>query len=636
MTRDVFVKIRLRDLTPGSEFSIIFCSIAILAIFSCALSSFLYTKYKLKQRCFKYRDHHNDSSSFHPSQNLRLPLTFPSNPAVRPLLCKPSAADVPCLYDPHTQSPFPSTLDSNSQFTTSVTMPDTAHDPEAAPNSSSGGMFALRGVVPTTRPQIFNHCTNVNRADPIAIDSITRSREFGDAKDFILAVPEPLLLKPRPAGKPPAAVRHQERHGTPASRSSDRILHPKKLFQNVNNGDNRISVCSSTSLCVDHRKSDLPVESNGQEMVNVVDQVTKDENEAFISSDAESEREHVNPDTQTTILSTESRNMTPLHRLRSYKSLTKKTCSAMTRAGTITRSKTPVEQMVRMYEDDDFKNVIAELNPPQKLTTSTTHSSAVTPSGRTSISTPPTSPGLLTGTLTLLPTPLRPKPSTISSNLTSSLKAETIELSPLDQLTKVNGHLRRQSSHPSLQVRRCKRASKGFYHANRQPYLKPLKLKLAVRRSISLSEGSECGSTGSINTKIAPLPQRHLSRYRIRASSLYSQDTRGFSTIRTPLSSGFPSPVFEVAGDGNLAQPGVQLKNSHDSVKARIDEWTKRIEGSPSYPETQDQREVLSICRQEMPNTGNQGGREDTDRALRFMHQPDASQNAAPGGAAWI
>lgn len=196
----------------------------------------------------------------------------------------------------------------------------------------------------------------------------------------------------------------------------------------------------------------------------------------------------------------------------------------------------------------------------------------------------------------------------------------------------------------ALQQKRKKRASKGFYHANRRTRPSPLKLEPNVKTSRSPDRGDRHSFGSSF---IAPLTEgQGRLRRNMPASSIYSRDTKGYSHAHTPVSPDFPSPVKQVLGNkgstSTMNKRVLRAYSSHDSVRARIDEWTKRIECMPTSPSSNLKRALSDLGPRGMEDEHHQAADDDAERRpnkLRKHVKPRPSQEplgAAPGGAAWI
>ncbi len=472
-----------------------------------------------------------------------------------------------------------------------------------------------------------------------------KSTDFGDAKEFILAVPEPLALRPRDAGRPPAVTRHLEKHATATTASpagSDKLPHPNKLFRAIRKGgDVRSSLCSSSSLRVDHRESDAAAAMAAKEVTDAVDRAIEEGTEQRQYTASSSEDSKTGSVKRGRAHTETEDGMTALHRLRSYRSLTGSRPAPLARAGTITRPKTPVDELRKFYGQDTGDSSAPRLHLPKDLTVSTGLTIIDNSSENDSISTAATSPTLPTGHLQLLPTPLRPQKSAELSNSTRSVANH-----PDDALFE---QAEDQSELPPLQTelgrKRGKRTSRGFYHTGRRSKPAPL-TPVNNTQSNSPTGHQPRRSLTEIGTSFSTSLRPNQLRSKMRASSMYSQDTHGFHLVPTPTTPDFPSPIIDIFADHEMCG---NPYTTTDSVKARIAEWTKLIGGvstpkfSPLPQEvTEEARVGHELLGERMTDktqdafVENTGGRNSQILSDDVNKQDEEVLGQAPGGALWI
>lgn len=379
-----------RDLDPGVTFSFVFAAVAGSVVIACVIWGFAIPKWRKRHQASPSNTKWNEGSILTQRNKLR---HFPSRPTIKPLLSKPSAAQVLPTYNPRTESPFPDSPSSvRSDTPNSMEVPvRMCSAPTMSRELSSNGLFT---PVRTSeyRLDTLSQCHTMPRATYSKyFDS--RSIEFGDTEDFILAIPEPLVLRPRSAGRPAAVTRHLEKYGsiqTVSPAGSDRMLHSKKLFQALQRLDQRSSLCSTTSLRIDHRESDA---------VYAETQIADTLNQA-LREDARMRRQmRKNSDdsgiTTLSAVSQDSKNsrMTTIHRARSYKSLTGSKTSKIARGGTVSKPKTPVLELKKLYsQQEDHKTIESMPKLPSTSTGMTVTSDHGTSFGSDTVSTAETSP----------------------------------------------------------------------------------------------------------------------------------------------------------------------------------------------------------------------------------------------------
>ena len=470
---------------------------------------------------------------------------YPSHPAIRPLLSKPSAAQILPTYNPRTESPFPDSPNFVKGFAHGPGRVNSA--PQMLSSISSNGLFTPTRNNSNSQSIMSSQYHTVPRAVKsklIAGDS----DEFGDAKDFILAVPEPLAFKSRSSGRPPAVTRQLERHGTINTASpatSDKHLHPKKLFEALGRSNYRSSLCSSTSLKVDHRISDAAMAA--REMDEALKEAIIQESDRNCNTGYSTEESK--PNSSAGQISDPVSDHTTLHRLRSYRSLTGSKSPKLVRSGTLTRSRTPVTELSKVYDPEPEQQTVDSMSQPGQ-----THPAKGTMAND----------GFTTEV-----------PSTDLS-LTSSV-----------------------SSSPSIVP----------FGAILQPeYKRKFSEPVTSRRALFVN-------------------QEQL-RIRVRASSMYSRDTHGYSLNTTPLTPDFPSSVNGGMGEDYVNQ---KLAAGRESVKDRVNQFNQ-LTGQENIPLIR-LSPALPLAKIEVgPPQHSSECREDSGQELTIGQGP----GNAPGGATWI
>ena len=634
-----------RRTDSGVTFSIVLGIIAAAVVLACAIWGFLVPRWRKKHAATPSRTKWNDGSILtsrrRPGGRIR---TFPSHPAIKPLLSKPSTAQILPTYDPRVESPFPDSPNPGLKGG----LPDVVRihsAPVISDSTSSGGLFTPARHNALEEDQSKSKYYTVPRTNNTK-HFVGKSADFGDAKDFILAVPEPLALKPREAGRPPAVARHLEKYGTAHTASpadSDKLPHPNKSFRAIQNGDIRSSLCSSTSLWVDHRESDAAASAT-REVEDAIEKAIEEESGQrqylAYSSDSSKASTVVRPENNEFERGDEG--ITAMHRLRSYRSLTGSRIPTLSRAGTITKPRTPVDELRRFYAPDAKHDVVPMARLPQQMASSTALTVIDYSSEYDSTSTPATSPTLPPTALLLLPTPLRPRRSSETMPV-----AESQILSCSNTMQSVDVTEEGRSGVPPLQSvlgrKREKRVSRGFYHAGRRPKPAPLNIQPNISLPSTNNHHPQQSMTDVGTTVVAPIVKPIKLKSRMRASSMYSEDTQGFNRILTPSTPNFSSPIIDIFTDHEVCGNPF---TGRESVKARVEEWTQRIYGQATPPLPSSKL---------LPNPDNAGneatqaqlsteGDEANEKRLSVVNDYDKECNQgtadpigiAPGDAIWI
>lgn len=569
----------------GLALSIVFGIVTGLVLLACFIWGFALPW--LRKRCARKstKNQWTDSIDLTTRRRNRLKRTYPSHPAVRPLLSKPSATNSVTFYDPRTESPFtdnpaPPTI----RFASTRNLRAQSTPPLSA-STSSNGLFTPVKRSDTENDDSKSRFHTVPRATD-ARHVPVKSFDFGDAKDFILAVPEPLALKPRDADRPPPVpvVRHFDKYNTSITSlttspaHSDKHLHPNKLFRSLTGPDIHNSFCSSTSLRIDHRQSDAVTALPADDVADTGDK-TIHEDAGKPWSDAGVQDEAKKEDSASTRDHSQNKELANVHRFRSYQSLTAEEPVSRTRAGTLTRPKTPAEDLRTLYNEDQQSVTLPSIHFLHRGAASTQFGNTDFGSDYDSFSTPATSPVMYPSNTCLLPTPLNLKKSFEPE---SGPQCTTSEQDP----TNVSAYHEQSASNiPSILISdraRSSRDTRGFYHTGRRlTKPAPLNIRTSSKETPLEDSHSRRSSMDFGQAVFGPLLKTNTMRSRARASSLYSRDTHGISMVNTPITPDFPTP-----GSGTFTDQSVcgNPFMAPESVKARIDDWTQRIESRVAPP----------------------------------------------------
>ena len=203
---------------------------------------------------------------------------------------------------------------------------------------------------------------------------------------------------------------------------------------------------------------------------------------------------------------------------------------------------------------------------PHELTTSTALTVVENSSENDSVSTPATSPTLPPGTLKLLPRPLRPRKST-ETMPPSAAQAFSHSNTMCSMDTAEEGKSGVPALQPVLGRKRARRISQGFYHTGCREPPAPLNIKISNISSSPRNHYPRRSLTDIGTIVVAPTVKPGQLQPRMRASSMYSQDTYGFNLLPSPTTPEFLSPIVDVFSDhGVYGNPFT----GRESVKARV------------------------------------------------------------------
>ncbi|KEF58724.1 uncharacterized protein A1O9_06650, partial [Exophiala aquamarina CBS 119918] len=219
-----------RSEASGKTASIVFAVIALLVVLVCLVWGFVLPRWRKKTDVSSLRRGGGIvSSGSHGDHH------FPSHPAVlRGFRSKKG----PALdrYNPRTESPFPShgPLPGSAApipFTTTGPLSNSEYR-----LGSSHGLFSPTKDCPQRRLG-----TTISQKETLGSQGKAKSMKevemtaYQHNQDYVLPVPEPLVLKPRPAGRPPPLTRQLERFPMPIGtlKRKDYLLHPSKIFEGM-------------------------------------------------------------------------------------------------------------------------------------------------------------------------------------------------------------------------------------------------------------------------------------------------------------------------------------------------------------------------------------------------------------------
>jgi hypothetical protein len=486
------------------------------------------------------------------------PRRFPPHPAVptRSDQVPPRPPAAVKVYNPRTETPFP-----NSPPTTKpVSLPGITPRPSASFGNlrsidSCRGPFSPTPIKSST---LENGTGGIGEATEMTV--YTTGTGFEDAKDYILAIPEPPALKPRGAGRPPPLTKQLEKFPIPQSSSygsSNNEMHPNKLFAKLEQTSRKNSTSDATYTTKSER-------ARGNTLSDISSQTSSIFTKDKFYGDSRQQLQFVQKKSPKSARGDFSTTST----------------SHIHRTGTITRPRTPVAEYRELYEraaaearSQPFRSASLQ----RELTPSTeplTASPALFSTVR-STSTPPTSTKYPDEHLVMLPIPLRLKrdESSLFKTPTPEMPRERISCTPssatLPESPDKLGPLRK-----TVHSKRPYRKSIGFYHRNGKPRPAGLNLKDSFRALSPqklVNRKSKVAAANMLNPSMATRSAG--ARMSVgQGSSRYSRDTKGVSIARTPVTADFPTPTrpdFLVLQHPKEAP----RRKSTDLIRSKIDDW---------------------------------------------------------------
>lgn len=561
----------------GRTFSIIFAFIALLVVLACLIWGIILPKFRKKNTGLPTTGLTTTQGADDISRQ------FPSHPALLRSFSKKSSTKLR-HYDPRTESPFPNSP-SQSQTTTGhpVLLSQLKPAPILGATSNSHGLFTpAKDRLPS------RHGFPLNQEDHFKTGSGVGSADLGTAavtgmQDYILPVPEPLVLKPRPAGRPPPLTRQLERFPMPIGNLDRRggLVHPVKLFQELEQRDSRVTSDIFGTPCPG------PCHTNhyNPKHISVLEIAIQDP-----ASSPNERLECYTSDKSSTSLTNENTVCQTANRQkfmgldmpkRAMGTNVPEHSSSLERAGTVTRPKTPVSEIREWFDRAASDSKVEYVSLKRGWTSST---NPFTTPGLSS--TPPTSPLASSKIIAGLSTPLRPPRASVtvpasaphehrrtpsSAALPSAQKSAAAEQF---QPAKIEDQPDRRIRHASIFSKR----TQGLV-------LNPISFRNA-RESRRHTQRHSLSSLSAAFT--------HRNKQAQRASSMYSRDTKGLSLVERTAVQKIVDATADMAPQ--MRAPSGEWTGSvrrktgwMDMLKSKIDAWdlhTGDLDGSVFTPAT--------------------------------------------------
>lgn len=456
--------------------------------------------------------------------------------------------------DPQAQAPHPTLHNASDSNTIPHQSEDSAVRAYVSPNTGCHNVCksTVANRVTRLQPSPEHHLQAEPQRD-FASETRTplQSRDFGDAKEYILAIPEPLSVKSqdKQAGLVSIKAHSSVTDGKlSSSATSDKVLHPNKLFEQIeaqgkidtSRGAIRSNLQNSTklALCRGDDRFGEPVDPD-----RAVVFVPNDTFESGLdhNSQAPSTLGSLGSDDDDDETSPHNPSIAAMHRLRTYRSLVGTPApKPLTRAGTLTRPKTPVAEIRNLYDrraSDSKPTVAVSRNNTVSTNFGTAAGSSDDHSSISSQTSPPkTAPSKLTvSSVSLLPTPLRVIRSSENRSVTSPTPTTLHAENATERASKL-AHSDRKAQRQLSQRHGLLKKHPGKLPLSNRPRPAPLKFRADVRsadpRSINISRTPTRVGDANFGLKRQAIGS-------MQASSVYSRDTQGQSITKTPAVTDF-------------------------------------------------------------------------------------------------
>lgn len=238
--------LKRRSDPAGKTFSIIFAVIALLVILLCLAWALILPKLRKESKNRQSRRVGNTQSSS-PGESFH----FPNHPAILRGFHKKQRPSL-YQYNPLTESPFPPVGPLQAKPAAFIT-PRSSSNAEYQPGSGPGLFTPAKACLQPRQDTMLKQdkplVSNGTAEDQPHIELTSYGHRHDH--DYILPVPEPLVLKPRPAGRPPPLARQLERFPMPIGtlKWTDGLLHPAKLFQEMEPRDSQSTLDTVGTPC---------------------------------------------------------------------------------------------------------------------------------------------------------------------------------------------------------------------------------------------------------------------------------------------------------------------------------------------------------------------------------------------------
>lgn len=517
----------------GRTFSIIFAVVALLVVLGCLIWGIILPK-------FRKKNHTRPANSlpvFH--GNRRAVPEFPSHPALLRGFRKTPPPPPVRRYDPRVESPFPNSPTELHSLPHHVA-PNYRGvlRPSGAPCNTHGLFTPLNAPLPAR----FEHACS-GRGGDAGADIV-----MNDMQEYILPVPEPLVLKPRPAGRPPPLTRQLERFPLPLGCALKAgLIHPGELVQEQEQRGSKSTSDTYGTPCPTPYHS-IPSKAAPQQSLGVPLQRDRP---------AHSQDRPVHAVLTTQGLDGENKKIVRADTNGSWggsehwnsESILKRPVP-LERAGTVTRPKTPVSEMREWFDRAVSHSTTEKVSGMRGYTPS---SNPFTTPGLSS--TAPTSPAYSSKKNPAPSTPLRTDPEAFQKTAAIPEVHRRRRTPSSVVLPSPEDIIKWQSNTTQKRPRRNKRAKAGRLNFVSLSNLRPRKGP-AQRHSLS-----------SLSTIFKPIIAAR-SKHSQAASSAYSRDTKGASFLGSPKADGTPHSRTELPF--GLARPS---SLSMDLLQTKIDNW---------------------------------------------------------------
>ncbi|KAJ9617510.1 hypothetical protein H2204_013696 [Knufia peltigerae] len=494
---------------------------------------------------------------------------FPSHPTLLRSIVKKPKKSVP-RYDPRTESPFPSRPTPLRTFGY-VPIPSPYSQTYLVDQSVNGsdGLFTPARVPLPPRCGVDSGYSEVYWKNKDIPNQKTATGLNG-LHEYILPVPEPIHLKPRPAGRPPPLTRQLEKFPLPAPGLSRKggLIHPGKLLQELEQRDCRLTAAKMfNTRCPKRGTTGGPLSTeapslgtpHGHPFTEDLHQAQGNTEELMTLSrtgEPMYERSHQ---------SNEERKF-----LSHYAGMNARNQGSLSRSAPLTRPETPVAD-IRQRLDQTASNEDSQVCLPKRGWTPA--SNPFTTSGHSS--TPQTSPVASI-----------PSPPTLTSQFEAAdhmgdrptanpglrSRRRTPSSSALPSPTKLVSS--QQLEHSTAINRLSKKLSPANVFGKRMNPIRTLDVMPVTKKRDLMPRQS----ASSLSTVFKPMLGGTQSKQSHYASSTYSRETRGMSSAGSPgLGGMFPDSnhltVPNHRTDALVDKQKHGRSGSMDDLKSKIDEW---------------------------------------------------------------
>ncbi|EXJ92448.1 hypothetical protein A1O3_00999 [Capronia epimyces CBS 606.96] len=550
----------------GRTFSIIFAIIALLVVLGCLIWGIILPRYR---KTNLGRPRGRLAANRTGTSNAQ----FPSHPALLRGFRQKSSIALR-QYNPRIESPFPS---NPAQSTVDHSLPPSCPPPArllGAPTHSDGLFTPAKDRLSSRRGRYTRYSRLFQPKALVGHESQSIMTKVNAVEDYVLPIPEALVLKPRPAGRPPPLTKQLGMFPVPQGHVKRKggLVHPVKLFQDLDQRDSKSTADTFGTPC----PAPCHASCSNAERSSVLQVAIRIESPS-VDASTHAHPEPVEQSSSSCAKPPSFRHDTSARSVRGGITAVPATNRPgkrlpLGKTGALTRPTTPTPEICELRDRTTADEKTESASFKRGYTPST--NPFTTPEFS---STPPTSSIISTNTVPALSTPLRLPGAESDSCVTTSgvhhhqRTPSSMALPPPVKLTTTYYDL----------------PDKTILHTRQNVYpthaltIRPRTARFKLPTSCDLQTHPvfmQRHSISSLSTIIKPIMATARGKVGPRASSIYSRDTKGMSFGGNSTHAQIAPNTAEVVtrpwlSIGEHLDSFQQEDNITDVLKSKIDEW---------------------------------------------------------------